>query len=58
MLLVMVLLVMANGRVVSALRQELRALDQRQLQKYGNAAATNLPPVSLPARPPQGSGES
>jgi hypothetical protein len=41
LLFVLAALVMANGRVVSGLRQELRILEKLQLQKYGPAAVTN-----------------
>lgn len=41
LLFVMIALILGNGRVVHSLAQELRLVEQRQLQKYGGLAITN-----------------
>ena len=54
LLFVLAAFVMANGRVVSGMRQQLRILEKRQLQKYGPAAVTNVHTVTvLPVVPNQ-----
>lgn len=62
LLFVMIALILGNGRVVHALAQELRQVEQRQLQKYGGRAVTNAvgsvrlvsgKPAASPGTPPE-----
>ena len=42
---VMVTLAIGNNIALGHLERELRLVDNRQLQRYGGAAITNLPPT-------------